>query len=386
MFHRTWGLMFLRENVSAPCTLLDFPTRERFVKELLAPGLRRRRHLGDRRQRRQGARRCAGWCGEHSPRSTIVVGGHVTSIPDIERRIDADHIVRGEGIAWLRTVPRRGSRRADPPSADPVVVRHAGDGAAARRERAAAGPRRSCRRSAARWAATSARRRRSSAARDSSSTSTTRGEELFEVMCDAERRLGTQSFFMMDENFLLHKRRALELLELHARARQGLVALRLLVRERHPPVRHPPARRARRRVDLARSRSRRSNDYVKLAGTDTLALTRDAAGARHLRARLDDRRHGASHAGEHLAGPRSRHRARHRVPPVHALHADARHAAPPRGAGRGSPARRRGPRRHPRAVRLQLPSSGDFARSSPRSCSTRRSGPTTSGTARASTG
>ena len=34
MFHRSWGLMFLRENISAPCTLLDFPTREAFVREL----------------------------------------------------------------------------------------------------------------------------------------------------------------------------------------------------------------------------------------------------------------------------------------------------------------------------------------------------------------
>ena len=39
---------------------------------------------------------------EHSPRSTIVVGGHVTAIPGIEQMIDADHIVTGEGIAWLR--------------------------------------------------------------------------------------------------------------------------------------------------------------------------------------------------------------------------------------------------------------------------------------------
>ena len=34
LFHRTWALMFLRENVSVPCTLLDFPTRARFVREL----------------------------------------------------------------------------------------------------------------------------------------------------------------------------------------------------------------------------------------------------------------------------------------------------------------------------------------------------------------
>src|SRR3954464_1449342 len=38
LFHRTWALMFLRENVSAPCTVLDFPTRARFVRELRRGG------------------------------------------------------------------------------------------------------------------------------------------------------------------------------------------------------------------------------------------------------------------------------------------------------------------------------------------------------------
>ena len=32
-------------------------------------------------------------------------------------------------------------------------------------------------------------------------------------MCDAETRLGVKSFFMMDENFLLYKERAMELLD-----------------------------------------------------------------------------------------------------------------------------------------------------------------------------
>jgi hypothetical protein len=39
------------------------------------------------------------------------------------------------------------------------------------------------------------------------------GDELFEVMRGLERGLGTRSFFVMDENFLLHRRRALRLLE-----------------------------------------------------------------------------------------------------------------------------------------------------------------------------
>ena len=34
MFHRSYGLMFIQRNISAPCTVLDFPTRERLVQEL----------------------------------------------------------------------------------------------------------------------------------------------------------------------------------------------------------------------------------------------------------------------------------------------------------------------------------------------------------------
>jgi radical SAM superfamily enzyme YgiQ (UPF0313 family) len=40
------------------------------------------------------------------------------------------------------------------------------------------------------------------------------GDELFKVMHDLETAHGVQSFFVMDENFLLHRRRALRLLEL----------------------------------------------------------------------------------------------------------------------------------------------------------------------------
>src|ERR1043166_2671025 len=34
MFHRSWGIMMIQENISAPCTLLDFPKREDFEREL----------------------------------------------------------------------------------------------------------------------------------------------------------------------------------------------------------------------------------------------------------------------------------------------------------------------------------------------------------------
>ena len=40
------------------------------------------------------------------------------------------------------------------------------------------------------------------------------GEELFQVMCEVEKALKMRYFFIMDENFLLHRKRALELLAL----------------------------------------------------------------------------------------------------------------------------------------------------------------------------
>src|ERR1035441_8441199 len=33
-FHRSWGILMIQENISAPCAVLDFPTREAFAREL----------------------------------------------------------------------------------------------------------------------------------------------------------------------------------------------------------------------------------------------------------------------------------------------------------------------------------------------------------------
>lgn len=44
------------------------------------------------------------------------------------------------------------------------------------------------------------------------------GDELFEVMCKIEAELRVHSFFVMDENFLLYRQRALRLLERMERA------------------------------------------------------------------------------------------------------------------------------------------------------------------------
>ena len=40
------------------------------------------------------------------------------------------------------------------------------------------------------------------------------GDELFDIMCQLTEEMGIWSFVVMDENFLLYRRRALRLLEL----------------------------------------------------------------------------------------------------------------------------------------------------------------------------
>jgi len=89
MFHRSWGLMMIQRNLSAPSTLLDFPTLERFQRELtetaydvvgisgIIP------NFGKVREMCRVVRKL-------SPESTIVVGGHVAAIPALDKLIDAD--------------------------------------------------------------------------------------------------------------------------------------------------------------------------------------------------------------------------------------------------------------------------------------------------------
>src|SRR5512143_1498595 len=35
MFHRSWGIMMIQANISAPCVVLDFPTRDEFARQLV---------------------------------------------------------------------------------------------------------------------------------------------------------------------------------------------------------------------------------------------------------------------------------------------------------------------------------------------------------------
>ena len=39
---------------------------------------------------------------KHLPKATIVIGGHIANNADLPRIINADHIVRGDGVRWFR--------------------------------------------------------------------------------------------------------------------------------------------------------------------------------------------------------------------------------------------------------------------------------------------
>jgi hypothetical protein len=272
MHHRSWGIMLIQANISAPSTLLDFPTRERFVEEL-------RSHdydivgisgiivnVGKVREMCRLVRL-------HSPRSTIVVGGHVSAIPGIEALLDADHVVKGEGIAWFR---RFLGEPADVPIAHPPIrssfdFRLMGLRAPTRGGDPAAtiissvGCPMGCN-----FCTTSS----FFGGKGRFVNFYRTGAELFDVMCDAERRLRVRTFFMMDENFLLYKKRALELLDC---MRRGGKAWSLFVFSSANAVRKYDVRQL---VELGVSWvwigfESAENEFSKLEGADTLALTRE---------------------------------------------------------------------------------------------------------------
>ncbi len=211
MFHRSWGIMMIQENISAPSSLLDFPSREAFAQELT-----RHRYdivgissiivnIGKVREMCRMTR-------ELSPGSTIVVGGHVAAIPGIERMIDADQIVRGDGIAWMREYL---GENVSAPIRHPHIVSgfdirtmgikaHSPAGTTAATIIPSVGCPLGCN-----FCTTSAFFGGKGKFLNFYET----GEELFDVMCEMESSMKVRSFFLMDENFLLHRRRAMELLD-----------------------------------------------------------------------------------------------------------------------------------------------------------------------------
>jgi hypothetical protein len=272
MNHRSWGIQLIAENISAPTSVLDFPTRERFVHELQAhhydvigiSGI-----IVNFAKVREMCRLAR----QYSPASRIVVGGHVAAIPGLEHAIDADHIVVGEGVRWFRAFL---GDDVDAPITHPAIPssfnfrlmglkgpRGGGDPAATIIP--SVGCPMGCN-----FCTTSS----FFGGKGRFVNFFERGADLFAVMSDVERRLGVRTFFMMDENFLLYKRRALELLEC---MKANGKAWSLFVFSSANAIRRYEMREL---VELGVSwvwmgfESARSA-YLKLKDADTIALTRE---------------------------------------------------------------------------------------------------------------
>jgi len=272
MFHRSWGILMIQQNISAPTTVIDFPTRAAFEAELEANdydivGISSIIvNVGKVREMCQIARRLA-------PKATIVVGGHVAAVPGIEGLVDADHIVRGDGISWMR---RFLGEDDTAPIEHPEIVSGFGGkvmgmplpgnkGNTAATIIPSVGCPMGCN-----FCTTSAFFGGKGKYLNFYDT----GAELYGVMSRMEARLGVKSFFMMDENFLLHKRRAMQLLD---RMKAGNKAWSLYVFSSANAISQYTMREL---VELGVSwvwmglESPRSS-YIKLHGADTLKLTRE---------------------------------------------------------------------------------------------------------------
>ena len=211
MFHRSWGIMLIQANISAPCTVLDFPTQEDFARELA-----RNEYdivgISSIIVNVAKVREMCRMIRELSPKSTIVIGGHVAAIPGVEKMIDADHIVRGEGVSWMR---RYLGEDENAPIRHPAIVsgmrtRIMGvrlperEGATAATIIPSVGCPMGCN-----FCTTSA----FFGGKGKFVNFFETGDELFDVMCRMEAELKVRSFFVMDENFLLHRERAMRLLD-----------------------------------------------------------------------------------------------------------------------------------------------------------------------------
>ena len=201
--HRSFGLYFLAENIDADVTVLDFPSKSRFEKEVskgydivgisfIAPNFVKAREMARIVRKR-------------APKATIILGGHGAAIEGVEELIDCDHVVKGEGIRWLREFL---GQNPDAPVAHPALpstesTRIFGvpvPGTAASLLVPGVGCINACK-----FCCTS----HFFGKAYTSYLST--GEQLFETASAIADQRGTNEFFVMDENFLKDRERALDL-------------------------------------------------------------------------------------------------------------------------------------------------------------------------------
>lgn len=207
--HRSFGLYFIAANIDAPTTVLDFPSRREFVRELtrgydvvgisfIAPNFLK-------------AKEMARLVRKHLPSALIVLGGHGASIEGVEDLIDCDFVAKGEGIQWMRSfLGEEVGRPFHHPSLVSAENKHIyGVPTPGRTGLLVTGV--GCL-NGCRFCATSHNFGRKYI------PFLKTGQEIFDAACRMEDEFQCSDFFIMDENFLKDGRRAMELVEAMERA------------------------------------------------------------------------------------------------------------------------------------------------------------------------
>ncbi len=205
VFHQSFGLYFIAENIEPATTVLDFPSEERFVEEItkgydyvgitfILPNYIK-------------AKRMAELVREHAPKSKIILGGHGVEVPEVKDHIPHDHRCHGEGVSFFRRIL---GEDTDRPVKHPILPAAFGGrmlGMPITDANAHLCPGIGCP-NACRFCSTS-----HFFGKDYTPYLKT-GKDVFDVCMAIEKEMGVREFFVMDENFLLNTKRAYELLAL----------------------------------------------------------------------------------------------------------------------------------------------------------------------------
>jgi len=211
MFHRSFGLILLQTNMDAPCTLLDFPTLESFTEQLES-GEYDVVGISSINANLEKTRRMCELVRKLQPGAVLVLGGHLANRDRIGETLGVDHVVRGDGVRWFR---HYFGQDPEAPVKHPAMISgfgsramgvklgDSGSGTAAILIPSVGCP------MGCNFCSTSAM----FGGRGKFINFYETGDELFNVMTGIEKELKTRSFFILDENFLLQRKRALRLLE-----------------------------------------------------------------------------------------------------------------------------------------------------------------------------
>ncbi|MBN2525578.1 MAG: cobalamin-dependent protein [Deltaproteobacteria bacterium] len=203
--HRSFGLYFIAANLDADVTILDFPSKARFEKELdkaydavgisfIAPNAKKAQEMSRMVRKKL-------------PNAEIILGGHGAAIEGVEDIISCDHVVKGEGIMWMR---RYVGQNVSDPIVHPALP---------------STERRSIHGVSLPGVTSSLLVPGVGCVNACSFCSTSHffgkeytpyirtGKELFNTCCAIADARGTDSFFIMDENFLKDRERALALID-----------------------------------------------------------------------------------------------------------------------------------------------------------------------------